>query len=142
MEPERANGAGVHEGLLESLARHPTKRSVQVGHSLEPKLAEAPAETRPHRLPRVETAVLLVPCHERLCDRLWHVVEAAGGLEGELLAQVPVRGVSVQKLPRELDQDYASVRPQQGVYALDRSIEVVDVVQRPARDDGIEWSGF
>ena len=111
-EPERANGAGVHEGLLERLARHSTKRSVEVRRLLEPKLAEASTQARQHRLARVEATVLLLPGRERRCDRRRHVVEASGGLEGELLAQVPVGGVSVHALPSKFDQDHASARPQ------------------------------
>ena len=69
-----------------SLATPPSVRW-RYGVLLEPKLAEASAQARPHRLPGMEATVLLLPGRERLLERPWHVVEPSGGLERELLAE-------------------------------------------------------
>lgn len=86
--------------------------------------------------------MLLVPRRERILDGARHVVEPPGDVEGELLAEVPVGGVRIHALPGELDEDEASARPQSALYALDRGIEIVDVVERAAGDDGVEDGGL
>jgi hypothetical protein len=113
---------------------------VKVGRPLEPKLAEASAQAYPHRLARVEPTVLLLPRCERFFDGAGHVVEPPGSLKGELLAEVPVGGSRIHPLPGKVDEDQAPVGSHETLNALDRGIEIVDVVERAARDDRVEDS--